>query len=143
MPESSTMTVIEPFSSSGDPGCFTGALAGPLDGQTVTVVIARGVGICLHASSTFKGVVFYDGTAVMWSCLSITDLVAYRNWSAKHFPGARVLEVSELKSAVVCPPPLHAEARTADQVKKHADDVAEVQKELTRLGVNWLAQQAA
>lgn len=135
--------MIEPFSSSGDPGCFTGALAGPLDSQRVTVVIARGVGICLHASSTFKGVVFYDATAVMWSCLSLADLVAYRNWSARYFPGAPILEVTEVKSAVVCPPPLHTDAQTADQAKQHAEDVAHVQQELTKLGVNWLAQRAA
>jgi len=138
MPGSSTMIV--PFSSSGDPGCFTGTLSGPAASETVTVVVARGVGICQHPDSTCMGVVFYSATPVMWSCLSDADLPAFRGWCKHNFTGARILDIDAVKSAIVCPPPtLDAAAHTAT----HAEHVAAVQSELTTLGKTWLAQRAA
>lgn len=127
-------STIVPFSSSGDPGCFTGTLSSPEAGVTATVVIARGIGICRHSASTCMGVVFYGANAVMWTCLSDAELASFQTWSQGTFPGARILKVTSVQSAIICPPP----AMVADD--HTTEEIAEVQRELTRLGETWLAQ---
>jgi hypothetical protein len=133
---SGSSTTILPFSSSGDPGCFAGTLSAPQPGVTATVVIARGVGICRQSTSTCMGVVFYGASAAMWTCLSDDELARFQTWSQSTFPGAQILKVTAVRSAIICPPPsMVADAHTTDET-------AEVQRELTRLGQTWLAQAA-
>ena len=129
-------TTIIPFSKTGDPGCFTGTLLSPAPGVTVTVVIARGVGICTHSATTCMGVVFYGTSAANWTCLSDAELGSYQAWSQRNFPGARNLSVTQAHSEIICPPP------SGDGMVA-SPEIAAVQRELTRLGETWLAHAAA
>lgn len=133
---SGSSPTIVPFSKTGDPGCFTGTLSSPEPGVRVTVVIARGVGICTHSATTCMGVVFYGASAANWTCLSDGELASFQTWSRSTFPGARILSVKEAQSAIICPPP------SAD-VEEETPEIAVVQRELTRLGATWLAHAAA
>ena len=133
---SGSSTTIIPFSKTGDPGCFTGTLSRPELGVSVTVVIARGVGICTHSATTCMGIVFYGARAANWTCLSDAELGNYLTWSQSNFPGARNLSITATHSEIICPPP------SGDGVVATPGIVA-VQRELTRLGQTWLAEAAA
>lgn len=128
-------TTIEPFSKTGDPGCFTGTLSRPAPGVRVTVVIARGVGICTHSATTCMGVVFYGASAANWTCLSDAELDDYLTWSRKNFPGARNRSVAAVHSAIICPPP------SGDGLVENPG-IEAVQSELTLLGESWLVEAA-
>jgi hypothetical protein len=120
---------ITPYSSNGNPSCFTGDLS-LAAGITPTVVFVHGAGNCRDAQHGNLGVVFYGSEPVMWLCLPDAELPPFQAWAKDAF-GVRVLEVKTVIAHVNCPPPL-----AAADVRNQA--TAEMRATLTDLGRTWL-----
>lgn len=124
------MEGIKPFIGGDGPGCFTGELQAPGNGVEVTAVIIRDAHRCSEAASEHLGVVFYGTEPRMWTCLTDTDITRFKIWSASHFAGVRLCEVTSPVPLINCPPSLDALPAA----------MADARTELTRHGPAWLAQ---
>ena len=129
-----SMKRITPYSSDGNPSCFTGDLS-LAAGVAPAVVIVLGAGTCRDSQHGNLGVVFYDSEPVMWMCLSDGEIARFHAWGKDSF-GVRVLEVRAALANVNCPPPLASSQLVSDAA-------AEMRGRLRRLGAAWLASAAA
>jgi hypothetical protein len=110
-----------------------GELVPPGNGVQVTVVIIRDAHRCKDAGSEHLGVVFYGTDPRMCTCLSTTDIVRFKIWSASNFAGVQPCEVSSPVPQINCPPAasvLSAEdiAATHAELTKHAPDLVKQAK---------------
>lgn len=126
---------ITPFSSDGNPSCFTGDLS-LADGVAPTVVIVLGAGTCRDSRHGNLGVVFYGSEPVMWMCLSDGELPRFEAWGKDSF-GIAALEVKAALVNVNCPPPLTSPQQLVSAA------VAEMRGQLRGLGAAWLATATA
>jgi len=129
------MGSVKPYSSDGNPGCFTGDLSA-ITGTTATVVIVHGAGQCRDSDHNDLGVVFSGSEPVMWCCLSAAESAKFHAWGQSNFPGARILDVTAALANVNCPPP-----SSSAQVQR--DAAAQMRTLLTNLAATWLAATAA
>jgi hypothetical protein len=129
-----SVKTIKPFSSDGNPGCFTGnlsAIAG-----VPTLVIVHGAGRCRDGDHADLGVVFDGAEPVMWTCLSAAEIPVFRAWGQGNFPGAQILDVKVALANVNCPPP-----SSSAQVQSAA--ASEMRALLVSLAATWLAATTA
>lgn len=129
-----SMKRITPYSSDGNPSCFTGDLSLAAE-VTPTVVIVCGAGTCRDNQHGNLGVVFYGAEPVMWTCLSDGELSRFRAWGQDSF-GGPVLEVTQAIAGVNCPPPMAPSQELSDAT-------AAMRATLVALGQNWLAAAAS
>lgn len=122
---------ITPYSTDGNPGCFTGdlSLAAKLP---PTIVIVHGAGTCRDSAHNDLGVVFCGSEPVLWTCLSDAEIPSFQAWSQGNFPGAPVLDVTTVIAHVNCPPP-------GSLVDVQLQAATEMRAQLTSLGQVWLA----
>jgi hypothetical protein len=130
-----SVKTITPYSSDGNPGCFTGNLSA-ITGMTATVVVVHGAGRCRDGDHDDLGVVFSGPEPVMWTCLAAADSAKFHAWGQSNFPGARILDVTVALANVNCPPP-----SSSAQVLR--DAAAEMRALLTSLAASWLAATTA
>jgi hypothetical protein len=130
-----SVKTIKPYSSDGNPGCFTGDLSA-ITGTTATIVVVHGAGQCRDSDHDDLGVVFNGSEPVMWTCLSAAEIAKFHAWGRSSFPGARTLDVTTALADVNCPPP-----SSSAQVQR--DAAAQMRALLTSLAAIWLAATTA
>ncbi|HMG22564.1 MAG TPA: hypothetical protein VK607_14625 [Kofleriaceae bacterium] len=115
---------------------MAGNLIGPEPGEIVSIVIAQGTSSCTAVQSSKLGVVFYNRTPKIWTCLSDAELTRFHTWCTQNFPNAKVRDVTAPLPTLNCPPSIVSAA-------EHAAADAALGGELASLGPTWLAALAA
>jgi hypothetical protein len=128
------MKRITPYSSDGNPSCFSGDLS-LATGVAPAVVIVLGAGTCRDSQHGNLGVVFFDSEPVMWTCLSDGEISRFHDWGKDSF-GVRVIEVRTALASVNCPPPMAPSQLVGEAA-------AEMRSLLRLLGAGWLASAPA